>query len=660
MNAMKKIVLSMVVAAAALVGCQKSEELTVSTGDKIQLTASASLPTEGRAIISKDENGVYRSRWAENEYLYLVEDCEGGSGSFLSQSMVRENEGETASFSFEVPALEASSYTYIATTAPVAIATRALFIELADEQDQYYKGGSYDAAFDVLLSKAVVMDAQPATEGLRFSMQRLNGALKLSVKNLALATGEEVESITFACEQPIVGEVKVTFDDLAAGTYPIPFEVEAGKTAVKTSINNTTGNFEVFYSCLPATLKAGESYTVTVKTDNATYHKVAKLPADMVIEPNEITSVTVNMSGATTKTDVLKFNDAYEYVIACKAADGKIYLMNRAKTTKNPTAAEVSSLGLTIDATTGAISGEIPNQYRWKAKASATETAGVYKAEFYYTVGDVIYNLIATSNAQGLAINYELSGAQTNSYVKELTIHEKEDGYTIKNTTANASIYVLLTTTTQFRFSPDANAPVTDVVYFYRVNAAPQKELTVITESTDLMAGTYAILYKNATGDYYALPNDTTISGEVGSYTNTLPSAVPINEVEIAFNDDGTVASANVANRFKWVITQRGNTATYDLRSAVNMSHFLYMRDATKGVAIGAHEAVQVLGAFMPNWTFAYDADKKLHGYVHTYPRYLYVNANLAWGGATSAVLQNAGGSLVFVYLSGSTKQINE
>lgn len=647
MIAMKKIVLSMIVAAAALVGCQKSEELTVSTGDKIQLTASASLPTEGRAIISKDENGVYRSRWAENEYLHLVEDCELASGYFPSQSMVRENEGETASFSFEVPALEASSYTYIATTAPVGIATRALFIELADEQDQYYKGGSYDAAFDVLLSKAVVMDAQPATEGLRFSMQRLNGALKLSVKNLALATGEEVESITFACEQPIVGQVKVTFDDLAAGTYPIPFEVEAGKTAVKTSINNTTGNFEVFYSCLPATLKAGESYTVTVKTNKATYHKVATLPADMIIEPNEITSVTVNMSGATTKTEVLKFNDAYEYVIACKAADGNTYLMSRNVCDRRPAAKSLASLGLSLDES-GALVGSVSDEFRWKANSVATESNGVYETEFYYMVGDTKYNLIVNSNAQGIAVNSILRGYYSNPYTSTIVVKENGDGYALMNTNETASS-LFVNNATDFRFKDETTNQ--DVVYFYRINAAPQKSLyPVITKAETVSDGTYVLLFKDASGNYFTMKNEMTL---------VAPAAVPISEIGLTMVD-GYVTEANVADDYKWTFVTNED-GTVNIKPANNHMRFLREKNNAGGFAIvtgdeydAAKEAGTISGIYEAGWKFSNHATYGLQAVAGANERHMGANGT-TWAGYKASGIC---GGLVLVKLSHSTEQL--
>lgn len=641
---MKKIVLSMVVAAAALVGCQKSEELTVSTGDKIQLTASASLPTEGRAIISKDENGVYRSRWAENEYLYLVMDCELASGAYLSTSMVRENEGETASFSFTVDEFEASSYTYIATTAPVGIATRALFVHLADEQDQYYKGGSYDAAYDVLLSKAVVMDAQLATEGLRFSMQRLNGALNLKVKNLALAAGEEVESITFACEQPIVGEVKVTFDDLAAGTYPIPFEVEAGKTAVKTSIYNTTGNFEVFYSCLPATLKAGENYTVTVKTNKATYHKVATLPADMVIEPNEITSVTVNMGDAkkqATATEIANLNESFEYAIGYTDGD-KTYLLPTTPTDLNPALCQVGTGDLatvSVDAK-GAIQGDVPALYRWNIKKTAD---GYY--QFYYAPN---YYLISCAKAQGLAVSNNGKGNYSITYYNTFSVTETTGGYVLKNSVENRYVQA---DAANNRWSQPTAAPA-GAINFYQIQSASlqQSLYPVITNAADVMDGTYVLLFKDASGNYFTMKNEMTLSA---------PAAVAISEIGLTMVD-GCVTEANVPADYQWIF-ETNEEGNLNIKQATDKTRFLREKNNLRDIAIVTNEEYEaakaadtISGAYEASWNFINYAGKGLQAFAGANERHLGVSgAN--WVGFK---MSGFAGNLVLVKLSHSTEQL--
>lgn len=649
MIAMKKIVLSMVVAAAALVGCQKSEDFA--TGKTISLSAEMSQPETGRTALVENE-GVYSAIWKSGDKLTLFELADGAYTLYESNALTAD--AATASFTFDgVAAKEAASFRYVAGTNITGKSTvNNLRVELPSAQAPATMT-TFDGAADILLSRPIDRESQPVSEALTFSTARVSAVVKLMIKNLALADGEKVEKVVFSCEQPIAGLFQVGVDDLEVGEYPVPFQWREEAYSVSITLPEAqSSDFAIYFSCLPATLKAGEGYTVTLTTNQSGYHKVSTLTADMALEAGNITTVSVNMSGATTKTDVLKFNDAYEYVIACKAADGKTYLMNRAATSKNPTAAEVSSLGLTVDATTGAISGEIPNQYRWKAKASTTETAGVYNAEFYYTVGDVPYNLIATSNAQGLAINSELAGAQSNPYVKELTVKTKGNGYAIMNTTGGASMYVN-TNQGQFRFTAEHS----DVVYFYRVNTnVPQQSLyPVITKSTAITPGTYAVLYNHATNGYVALKNDATVSSADGgvTFTNTLPVATPIAEVAMTMDESGMVTSASVADAYKWVLTPN-DKGKWIIRSAVNMNHYLYMRDnGGSGVSIGVPTEVTTANKnFTNDWTFSDDAVKGMQGQVSGGARYLYSNGTQFLAG------NNAGTGLILVKLSGSTEQL--
>lgn len=637
----------MMLAAATLVGCQKSEDMTISTGNTISLTAEMSQPETSRTALVENE-GVYSAIWTSGDKLTLFELADGAFSLYESNAL--SVDAETASFTFDgVVAKEAASFRYVAGTNITSNCTvNNIRFELPAEQAPATMN-TFDGAADILLSLPIDRATQPVSEALTFTTARVSTVVKLAIKNLALADGEKVEQVVFSCEQPISGKFQVGVKNLAADTYPIPFGWrDEGYSISVTLPEAQSDDFVTYFSCLPATLKAGESYTVTVKTNQATYHKVATLPADLTLTAGDITSVAVNMGDATTETPITRFNDAYEYVIACKMADGKTYLMDRTPTAKNPAAVEATSLGLTIDNTTGVIAGQIPNKYRWRAKSIATETDGVYSAEFYYKLMGVTYNLIATSNAQGLAINSELAGAQNNPYVKELTVKTKGNGYAIMNTTGGASMYVN-TTQGQFRFTAEHS----DVVYFYRVNLASMKENEVIDQSTDLPAGTYAVLYKHTDGKYYALPNETNISGEEGSYTAAHPATGTIADAGITLNEDGTVASADVPNRFKWVITKRGTTTAYDFRSAVNMTHFLYMRSGAT-IAIGPHAIVNAVNDnYQPDWHLTYSSANGIQGQVTGSTRYLYCNSTV-WAAANNT----NNGSLVFVYLSPSTEQI--
>ena len=102
-------------------------------------------------------------------------------------------------------------------------------------------------------------------------MTRLNVLLKLSFKNLELAEGDKVASVTFACEQPLAGRISCSTEDLDGVTYPIPYTMIAGT----------------------------ESNSITLACKDYNDYYLSTLPSDLKLTAGDITAVTVNMSGIT-------------------------------------------------------------------------------------------------------------------------------------------------------------------------------------------------------------------------------------------------------------------------------------------------------------------------------------------------------------------------
>ena len=172
----------------------------------------------------------------------------------------------------------------------------------------------------------------------------------------------------------------------------------------------------------------------------------------------------------------------------------------------------------------------------------------------------------------------------------------------------------------------------------------------MITSAANITEGTYVLLTKKD-GLYYAMSNEVAIPS---------PVAYEAKDVAITIGDNGEVTAADIQNKFKWVITQRGESTQWDIRSAVNMHHFLWMRDAGVGVAVGTQEEVKVVNAnFDPAWNF-FDVDGAMQAQTNraaNKDRYLFVNTNtdgvLVWLGHSGAT-----DAIVLVKLSDSTEQI--
>ncbi len=645
----------MLLAAATLAGCQKSEEMTISTGDTISLTAEMSQPETGRTALVENE-GVYSAIWTSGDKLTLFELADGAFSLYESNALTAD--AATASFTFDgVAAKEAASFRYVAGTNIASNCTvNNLRLELPAEQAPATMT-TFDGAADILLSLPIDRATQPVSEALTFTTARVSTVVKLAIKNLALADGEKVEQVVFSCEQPIAGEITVSVEDLATGTYPIPYELKDEKHAVSITLpEQQNGTFTAYLSMLPATLKAGESYTVTVKTNRAAYHKVATLPADLTLTAGDITSVAVNMGDAATKTNVLRFNDAYEYVITCKAADGNTYLMSRNQCYRRPAAKSLASLGLSLNES-GSLVGLVPDEFRWKAKAVATENEGEYETEFYYTLDGITYNLIVTSNAQGIAVNSELSGYYTNPYTKTIVVKENGDGYALMNTNAATPYSLYVNNATDFRFAQAASNQ--DVVYFCRIQDAPQKSLyPVITKAENVTDGTYAILYhythyvlnevELADNKFYALKNEAIENSAI---------ATAAENVVVELDENYCVTNAAIADDYKWIIvktTKDSGESYYQIKSAKDGSLWLWHRDNSTGVAVAKTEVLS--GSFVAKWHFTNHISYGLQMYGDTHTRYAIVRTAsnvVSWG-----TLGGPTGTLVLVKLSDSTEQI--
>lgn len=679
MVAMKKFWM-MLLAAATLVGCQKSEDVAPEA-DQITIKATMSFDAASRTTIL-EQDGNYLARWTEEDKynIKLVGiSSVGGFWAIDAKDIHLENDGETATFEFEMyPEMTDDSFTFVAVNsfAHYGTSSEAVWLQLKDAQTQDGQN-YYDAHADLIVSKPIQVDRPTGDLNLNFTMARMNALLKLSLKNFTLAEEEKIQSVTFACEQPLAGNISVNFADLDGVTYPIPYTLDDEES--KSITFDLQAGGDLYLSTLPATLKAGESYTVTVKTNQKYLIKEGTLAADLVLTAGDITSVSVNMGDAATKSLVENLSEEYEYAIGYTDAEGKVWLLPRRATNRRPSGHEVGAAGTgagdygtyvdTYDLTkvsvaeNGSLIGEVADAYRWKI----AKTDDLY--HFYYpnSDGNPIY-LIAAANTEksdGLAIKgYNDAGGftahYTDTYENTFSIVAKEGGYDIvfaptSGSTAQKYVYF---TGVQYRCGKTSPA---GVVNFYRIQPAPQKTIyPVITKAADITEGTYAFLAKKADGAYYALPNTKTVADGV----NTCPTAYPLDVVSMTI-ENGLVTAAEIGDQYKWVITHRGETEQWDVRSALDMTCFLWQKPSGAGIAICTpNERNAVDTGFMPDWNFYDDAAKGMQAQTpnsaaHKTPRWLYVGATAntttgyQWLGAKSAT-----DAVVLVKISDSTEQI--
>ena len=442
---MKKIFYAFVMMAAAMVGCQNVDENVninnESNTEGFSVVASVDNEAIDRAIISENEDGTFSPKWVsdDKDNMTLIEFVGSASNVSNPSGMSVSEDGRVATFSgFSFAASEGSSYNYVATVPmPAALGDEFILVNFADVQNDWWENpsASYDALNDMLVSQLITRDQQVAAgEQLDIKMARLNSAMKLVIKGIPAST--EVSSVTFSCDQPIAGRSKIMLSDLDGVTYPVPTTLEKGvKSITKGQYFFSDSDMEmvVFLSCMPATLKAGENYTVSIECSDATkLVKKGVLRSAITLEAGEVTTIPVNMSDAATVTKVENLSEECEYAIGYTTADGVTYLLNRTATTKNPAGARISDLGLKINSN-GSIEGAVPEAYVWNY--SKTDKG---ESQFYYiTNSGNRAHLVSCNKNQGIAIlslneNGVYAGhyaSATMIYTDTFTMDAKEGGY---------------------------------------------------------------------------------------------------------------------------------------------------------------------------------------------------------------------------------------
>jgi len=289
---MKKIVKSFILVAAAAMGftaCQKEiqEEVPVNEGT-VQVTFVAGSADTKTSVDTSGDTPVFA--WSENETFSVLEQTDAlAAATSVAYEKVDGKANITATFAANAGH---PSYDYV-TVYPASgyvKADKLASATLSLPAVQTMANGSYDPAADLMVSEVVTVTAQP-TEAQMVRFTRVAAVVKMTLKNLALESGDEVEQVIFTAEgKSLAGTVTTDLAD------PHKFTVAEGVDNVTV---NTTSASDVYFTVLPATLETGDSYTVTVVTGKKLYVKQGMIPAEksLVFEEGMVTRFDVNMEG---------------------------------------------------------------------------------------------------------------------------------------------------------------------------------------------------------------------------------------------------------------------------------------------------------------------------------------------------------------------------
>ena len=647
-RAMKKIYAMIFVAAATLAGCQNYNDSLENNSSKIKVTANVDVAEVSRTALVQND-GVYSATWKAGDAIALIELADENIA--IAESAPLAADVMSAAFTFNLDVATAESYTYIAASPRSAVdmqATNKVIFTLPANQAPATMD-TFDGAADLLISQAVEMDHQP-TEPIAFStIKRLSAVGKMTVKNLRLAEGEVVEKVTFACGHDLAGLARVKVNDLAEENIDI--EYKNCTNAVNVTLPTAqSGDFTTYFSCYPATLAAGDVYTITVKTSTSTYVKNAEVASNLVFKSGNITTFSVNMADVPTAsvTTVEKFKDNACYAIAFKDKNGKLYLMQNTECERRPASTLIGSLGLSISAN-GSLIGSVPSDYCWNI-TTRTDENGVVYGQFKY---EDRY-LITTYYAQGIGVSKQYAedpegngdgynGNDSKVYTNEILIAPNGDGYRLYVAKQDSSdLNLCVYGGSQFRLlDASSNADLQGTVYFFQVNnSVVSKSLyPVVTKAAHVTEGTYVIMH-NISGSMYALKNTAKAASA---------DAVHSANVSLTFDEKGNVTAAEIGEDYKWVLIQNED-GSWLMRSWTEKS-YVWHRDNSTGVAIAAESPS---GNHVNSWIFSDHTTGGLQmcGVGHT--RYARTNQGADGAMGTWGTLAGPTGSIVLVRISNS------
>ena len=290
---MKRILKSWALVAAAAMGtvaCQKEmqESLPVN-GDTVQVTFVAGTADTKTSVDTSGETPVFA--WGENETFAVLEQTDAlAAATSVTYAKVDGKAHITAEFASN-PGKESYDYATIYPASGYVSATGLDKATLGLPAVQTMAEGSYDPNADLMVSEVVTANAQP-TEAQMVRFTRMAAVVKMTLKNFTLEAGDQVEQVIFTAEgKSLAGKVSTDLSD------PHKFTVAEGAGIDNVTVN-TTSSTDVYFTVLPTTLEAGNSYTVTVLTNKKIYIKPGTIPADnsLVFKAGMVTRFGVNMA----------------------------------------------------------------------------------------------------------------------------------------------------------------------------------------------------------------------------------------------------------------------------------------------------------------------------------------------------------------------------
>lgn len=284
---MMKLLTVVAVAAMGLTACQTGFEEQANVNNNVTVSFVAE---QTRTAVDTSGSAPLFS-WSDNETFAVLEQTDAlAQATSVTYAKVDGKAKIDAQFPINA---DKGEYKYIAIypASGYVAAENISNATLALASAQSMAEGSYDPNADLMVSWPVVTAAQPTeAQSLRFT--RLVAVAKMTINNLNLTEGEVVEKVEFAADgKALAGSIAANLEN------PHEFTVSEGVSSIAVATNSAS---DVYFTTLPATLAAGDAYSVIVTTNQNTYTKDGVIPAEksLVFEAGNVSRFSVNMADA--------------------------------------------------------------------------------------------------------------------------------------------------------------------------------------------------------------------------------------------------------------------------------------------------------------------------------------------------------------------------
>lgn len=458
---MKKITKSIALIAALaamMVSCAKEiEQVTKETPqsrDMVNITVNA-----GSASTKTFINGT-AVKWADSgEYLEIFQDKDGAVTHKTSGEGKTTDSGATMSFDVAFDATTGTAFNYYAFYPAASYNNNTgLDVKINTPANQTPTATSFDPAADLLIAQKVENGNTQATT-LNMAFTRAVAVGKMTLTNLA--SSDDVKKVTFSAKDgstPIKVAGRTEFS-LATAKPKSSYANNVSETSIildYSALNlQANSSMDVFFTCYPFEISAGDSFTVEVQTATQSFTRTVDLTGaqEIIFAPGSASRFSVNMSEAVVE------NIAVDLPYACL------------------TAAEYNAAGG---------SGSYGNVTVSKSHGDKWETYAMYTSSSIQirnsdNPGSFVKLPVFTENIK--TVNVTLSSAIAAD--KKLTLETTADG-------TEGSVLALNTVAEQTSYSFDLTSKTVKTAYLRSVGAAAKVLKIEVLAGTDTRAAKVA------------------------------------------------------------------------------------------------------------------------------------------------------------------------